>query len=31
MSIELDFVKQLTATKAVKDEANYISKKQIKE
>lgn len=31
MSIELDFVKQLTATKAVKEEANLINKKQIKE
>ena len=31
MSIELDFVKQLTTTKAVKEEANSINKKQIKE
>ena len=31
MSIELDFVKQLTTTKAVKEEANLINKKQIKE
>ena len=31
MSIELDFVKQLTTTKAVKDEENIICKKQIKE
>ena len=30
MSIELDFVKQLTTTKAVKEEANSINKKQIK-
>ncbi len=31
MSIELDFVKQLTTTKAVKEEANQINKKTIKE
>ncbi len=31
MSIKLDFVKQLTTTKAVKDEENSINKKQIKE
>lgn len=31
MSIELDFVKQLTTTKAVKEEANSVNKKQIKE
>ena len=31
MSIELDFVKQLTTTKAVKDEENVVCKRQIKE
>ncbi len=31
MSIELDFIKQLTTTKAVKDEAKVINKKHIKE
>ncbi|MBP3463982.1 MAG: hypothetical protein J6K45_05830 [Clostridia bacterium] len=31
MSIELDFVKQLTTTKAVKEEADVINKKHIKE
>ena len=31
MSIELDFVKQLTTSKAVKEEADLISKRQIKE
>lgn len=31
MSIELDFVKQLTTTKAVKEEAKVINKKHIKE
>lgn len=31
MSIELDFVKQLTTTKAVKEEAELINKKHIKE
>lgn len=31
MSIELDYVKQLTTTKAVKEEANLVNKKQIKE
>lgn len=31
MSIELDFVKQLTSTKAVKEEENVICKRQIKE
>ena len=31
MSIELNFIKQLTTSKAVKEEAEYITKKQIKE
>lgn len=31
MSIELDFVKQLTTTKAVKEEAKVIDKRHIKE
>ena len=31
MSIELDFIKQLTTSKAVKEDAEYINKKQIKE
>lgn len=31
MSIELDFIKQLTTTKAVKEEENSINKKQIRE
>lgn len=31
MSIELDFIKQLTTTKGVKEEAELINKKQIKE
>ena len=30
MSIQLDFIKQLTTTKAVKEEANKINKKSIK-
>ena len=31
MSIELDFIKQLTTNKAVKEEADYINRRQIKE